>query len=61
MQYPFYCAVKQYTNFDVLLTVHYSNDQFLFQLMHHNFILLTKSFTNLVVIREEVEPVAVYV
>ena len=29
--------------FDVLLTVHYSNDQFLFQLMHHNFTLLTKS------------------
>ena len=29
--------------FDVLLTVHYSNDQFWFQLMHHNFILLTKS------------------
>jgi len=31
------------TYFDVLLTVHYSNDQFLFQLMHHNFTLLTKS------------------
>ena len=30
-------------NFDVLLTVHYSNDQFWFQLMHHNFTLLTKS------------------
>jgi len=29
--------------FDVLLTVHYSNDQFWFQLMHHNFTLLTKS------------------
>jgi len=29
------------TNFDVLLTMHYSNDQFLFQPMHHNFILLT--------------------
>ena len=28
--------------FYVLLTVHYSNDQFLFQLMHHNFTLLTK-------------------
>ena len=26
--------------FDVLLTVHYSNDQFWFQLMHHNFTLL---------------------
>ena len=31
------------TYFDVLLTVHYSNGQFLFQLMHHNFTLLTKS------------------
>ena len=30
-------------DFDVLLTVHYSNDQFWFQLMHHNFTLLTKS------------------
>ena len=29
--------------FDVLLIVHYSNDQFWFQLMNHNFILLTKS------------------
>ena len=29
--------------FDVLLTVHYSNDQFWFQLMHHDFTLLTKS------------------
>ena len=29
--------------FDVLLTVHYSDDQFWFQLMHHNFTLLTKS------------------
>ena len=29
--------------FDVLLAVHYSNDQFWFQLMHHNFTLLTKS------------------
>ena len=29
--------------FDVLLTVHYSNDQFWFQHMHHNFTLLTKS------------------
>ena len=28
--------------FDVLLTVHCSNDQFWFQLMHHNFTLLTK-------------------
>jgi len=33
--------IAQY--FDVLLTVHYSNDQFLFQLMHHIFTLLTKS------------------
>ena len=32
-----------HTYFDVLLTVHCSNDQFLFQLMHHNFPLLTKS------------------
>ena len=31
------------TYFDVLLTVHYSNDQFWFQLMHRNFTLLTKS------------------
>ena len=31
------------TYFYVLLTVHYSNDQFWFQLMHHNFTLLTKS------------------
>ena len=30
--------------FDVLLTVHYSNDQFWFQHMHHNFTLFTKSF-----------------
>ena len=29
--------------FDVLLTVHYSNDQFWLQPMHHNFTLLTKS------------------
>ena len=29
--------------FDVLLTVHYSNDQFWFQHMHRNFTLLTKS------------------
>ena len=29
--------------FDVLLTVNCSNDQFWFQLMHHNFTLLTKS------------------
>ena len=29
--------------FDVLLTVHYSNDQFWFQLMHHNFTLSTGS------------------
>ena len=29
--------------FDVLLAVHCSNDQFWFQLMHHNFTLLTKS------------------
>ena len=27
----------------MLLTVHYNNDQFCFQLMHHNFTLLTKS------------------
>ena len=31
------------SDFDVLLTVHYSNYQFWFQLMHHNFSLLTKS------------------
>ena len=75
--------------FDVLLTVHCSNDQFLFQLMHHNITLLTKSLymfraptcpssggqtihtpqlvqlhkptSHTVVIRDEVEPVAVYV
>ena len=29
--------------FVVLLTVHYNNDQSLFQLMHHNFTLLTNS------------------
>ena len=34
--YNMYC-------FDVLLTVHCSNDQFRFQFMHHNFTLLTKS------------------
>ena len=39
------CCVKATwnNNFDVLLTVHYSNDQFWFQLIHHNFTLLTKS------------------
>ena len=39
-------ALKMHTGktyFDVLLTVHYSNDQFFFQIMHHNFTLLTKS------------------
>ena len=29
--------------FYALLIVHYSNDQFWFQIMHHNFTLLTKS------------------
>ena len=36
-------SVYSVYSFDVLLTVHYSNAQFLFQLMHHNFTLLTKS------------------
>ena len=37
------CLTELLEYFDVLLTVHYSNDQFLFQLMHHNITLLTKS------------------
>jgi hypothetical protein len=44
---------------DVLLTVHYSNDQFWFQLMHRNF--LHKPTYDKFFIRDEVEPVAVYV
>ena len=41
MRNVFTNIVEKY--FDMLLTVHYSNDQFWFQLVHHNFTLLTKS------------------
>ena len=55
-----YCAVRTeyltktgYVYFDVLLTVHCSNDQIWFQLLH-------KPTNRTVVIRDDIEPVVVY-